>query len=157
MIIKLEENEQGNAVLPLGDELCAKLGWHEGDTIKWIDNNDGSYTLKKKETELVMVETILTYRIRYVVEVPKGKSEWARDTVTMDEADEFSQLCLGETITSHRVIDEDEFVQMFDEDNDYLKEWETDKKFRCVKRLEEIEESDDIDHSVHWYDEERNK
>jgi len=35
-------------VLPLGDELCEQLGWKMGDTLVWIDNKDGSFTLSKK-------------------------------------------------------------------------------------------------------------
>ena len=43
-------------------------------------------------------------------EGPKGKKEWALDTVTMNEAEEFSQEHLGEQIVSHRVIDEADLV-----------------------------------------------
>lgn len=84
---------------------------------------------KEKETELVVVDCIAQYRMRYVVEVPKGKAEWALDTVTMEQAKEFSQKYLGETIFSSSVIKEKDYETMFDEDNDYLKEWSlTDKK-----------------------------
>lgn len=36
-------------LLDLGDEICDLLGWHEGDRIEWIDNKDGTWTLKKTE------------------------------------------------------------------------------------------------------------
>jgi hypothetical protein len=72
--------------------------------------------------------------MRYVVEVPEGKKEWALDTVTMNEADEFSQEHLGETIVSHRVITNEEYLKIFDEDNAYLKDWEEESKFRYVHR-----------------------
>lgn len=74
-----------------------------------------------KETELVLVETISMFRMRYVVEVPVGKSEWALDTVTCQEAEEVSQKHLDEVISSHRVLTEDEYMMLFDIDNDYLK------------------------------------
>jgi hypothetical protein len=80
------------------------------------------------ETELVMVECISTFRQRYVVEVPKGKSEWALDTVTCQEAKEFSQLHLGETIVSHRVISKDETLAICDVDNSYCKVWNDEHK-----------------------------
>ena len=35
-------------VLDLGTELCERLGWHEGDTLSWTDNGDGSWTLTKQ-------------------------------------------------------------------------------------------------------------
>jgi hypothetical protein len=130
--VKLEEDENGDLVLPLSDELLKELDWKEGDNLNWKDNNDGSFTLTKKteeiETEWVLVETISQFRLRYVVEVPKGKSEYALDTVTMDEAKEFSQKHLGETIVSSRVISEKDALDLFDEDNDYLKDWNDDKK-----------------------------
>lgn len=79
-----------------------------------------------EETEWVLVETVLTYRIRYCVEVPKGKAEWALDTVTMEEAKEFSQKSLGETIVSHRVVTEEEALAICKEDNDYVNSWDED-------------------------------
>ena len=90
-----------------------------------------------EETELVLVECIQQYRMRYVVEVPVGKSDWALDTVTMEEAVEFSQLSLGETIVSHRVVSKDDVLKLCDIDNQYCKSWDTEKKFEVfVTQLE---------------------
>lgn len=36
-----------DGILTFPDELMDKLGWKEGDTLEWIDNQDGSFTLKK--------------------------------------------------------------------------------------------------------------
>jgi len=82
-----------------------------------------------EETQLVLVECIQTYRMRYVVEVPAGHSDWALDTVSCDEAKEFSQLSLGETIVSHRVISKDEVLNLCDKDNDYGSSWTDEQKF----------------------------
>ena len=88
-----------------------------------------------KKTQLVLVETVSMFRMRYVVEVPVGtddfnndKSLWALDTVTMNEAEEFSQEHLGETIVSHRVVSKKEALALCDIDNDYIKSWSKDKK-----------------------------
>lgn len=81
-----------------------------------------------KKTELVLVETVSMFRHRYVVEVPKDKSEWALDTVVMNEAKEFSQKWLDETIVSHRIISEKDALNICDQDNDYTKSWEVEKK-----------------------------
>jgi hypothetical protein len=35
-------------LLDLGNELCEQAGWAPGDTLEWIDNQDGTWTLKKK-------------------------------------------------------------------------------------------------------------
>ena len=42
-----DPNDPEGVVLDLGLEVCEMLGWKEGDTIEWIDNRDGTWTLKK--------------------------------------------------------------------------------------------------------------
>ena len=79
-------------------------------------------------TEWVLVDAVSMFRMRYMVEVPVGKAEWALDTVTMNEAKEFSQEHLGETIVSHRVIPFMEALELCDVDNEYCNKWNVDKK-----------------------------
>jgi hypothetical protein len=31
-----------------GNELCEQAGWAPGDTLEWINNQDGTWTLKKQ-------------------------------------------------------------------------------------------------------------
>jgi hypothetical protein len=81
-----------------------------------------------------LVETIDFFRMRYVVEC--DSAEHAKDVVTMKEVEEFSQLYLDETITSTRVIDDAEYLRIFDEDNDYLKEWSEEQKFKYVHKAD---------------------
>lgn len=91
----------------------------------------------KEETQLVLVECVSTFRQRYMVEVPVGtddynndKTLWALDTVTMQEAKEFSQEYLGEQIVSHRVVTYDEALSLCDKDNDYVVSWDTETKVK---------------------------
>ncbi|NDB59074.1 hypothetical protein EB001_11545 [bacterium] len=126
--ITLEENADGELIMPLSDEMMSELGWDVGTRIKWIDNFDGSWTMQKVETEWVLVETVSTFRHRYMVEVPVGKAEWACDTVVMDEAVEFSQEHLGFHIVSNRVVGLEEALEICVEDNDYCATWSDDKK-----------------------------
>jgi hypothetical protein len=131
-IVTLEKDAEGNLILPLSDELMKEAGWEIGDTIVWTDNEDGSWSMTKKlKTELVLVECVSTFRMRYMVEVPKGKADWALDTVTMNEAHEFSQEHLGEQIVSHRVMSEDEAIALCDVDNHYCSTWSRDKKLEA--------------------------
>ena len=81
-----------------------------------------------------LVETISMFRIRYVVDCKSA--EHAKDTVTMNEVEEFSQLHIDEMITSARVIDDAEYLRTFDEDNDYLKEWSEEQKFKYVHEVD---------------------
>ena len=80
-------------------------------------------------SKYVLVDTVLSYRIRYVIELDDtDPNEYALDTVVCDEAVEFSQEFLGEQIVSHRQITEEQFIALCDEDNDYLKSWDNQKK-----------------------------
>jgi hypothetical protein len=51
--ITVEEADDGSGdlVLPLTDEIMDSAGWKIGDTITWIDNKDGTWSIKKKENE----------------------------------------------------------------------------------------------------------
>lgn len=80
-------------------------------------------TMVEQEMEMVLVETISQYRIRYIISVPVGKTDWALDTVTCDQAKEFSQQFVGESLLSSRVIDEEEMLELFVQDNAYAKSW----------------------------------
>ena len=42
-----EDPETGEAILPLPPDLLDKVNWKDGDTLEWIDNNDGSWSLVK--------------------------------------------------------------------------------------------------------------
>ena len=130
-ITTIKEDINGDLYIDLPEEILTKSSLSENDIVKFIYNNDGSFTLKKvekEETEFVLVECIQQYRMRYMVEVPKGKSEWALDTVVMEEASEFSQKDLGETIVSHRVVSKEELLNICDKDNNYCENWSDDKK-----------------------------
>lgn len=47
MRVKIEQNEDGERYFLIPDELQRDLSWNEGDPIEWIDNGDGSLTLRK--------------------------------------------------------------------------------------------------------------
>ena len=126
------DDKSGDTYLQLPDDMMKEAGWNLGDDIEWIDNNDGTWTMKKiekdNEKEWVLVECVSQFRQRYMCEVPKGKAEWALDTVTLNEAKEFSQQHLGETIVSHRVIPFMEALELCDVDNEYCNKWNVEKK-----------------------------
>lgn len=85
----------------------------------------------------VLVETISMMRHRYVVEAPDDHPEYALDTVTCDEAEEVSQKFLNETIVSHRILTDNEYIEMFNEDNEYLSDWTTDEKMKFITKVPE--------------------
>jgi hypothetical protein len=86
-------------------------------------------------TKLVMVEMLSAFRLRYVVQIEDDDSvDEAVYEVMVSGSDssfnEFSQKHIEPTsLIDRRVITEEEYLKMFDEDNDYLASWsETQKK-----------------------------
>lgn len=52
MIVKLEEDpETGDLLLPLSLEVLESCGWKEGDTLEWVDNSNGTWSIRKVEQE----------------------------------------------------------------------------------------------------------
>jgi len=96
--------------------------------------------------DYVVVTTVTSFRIRYVMHKDDLRKmnrdvepndtelgEWAMDTVTMEECDDFSQLHIGEQISDVYECTEDEMLTFFDRDNDYLSGWERDQKIEWVR------------------------
>lgn len=84
----------------------------------------------------VMVETVSQHRMRYCVEVPDDveggeypctPKDYASDTVVCEDAKEFSQEWLGETIVSTREVAFEDAIKLFKEDNDYLSHLDEDR------------------------------
>ena len=94
-------------------------------------------------SKIVLVETISSFRHVYAVELPNNvPNEYALDDVTLNigsdepEFEEFGQEHIGETILSHRVIDEKEYLRMFDEISSYLSEWSDEQNKRFIHKSE---------------------
>jgi len=49
MTVQLEEDDEGNLVLPLPTELLNQMGWDIGDDLLWEETQHGTYTLRKKD------------------------------------------------------------------------------------------------------------
>lgn len=43
-----EDPETGDGILTFPPDLLEEAGWKEGDTLEWVDLNNGSWQLKKK-------------------------------------------------------------------------------------------------------------
>jgi hypothetical protein len=138
------EHDGADLILPLTEDMLEGTDIQVGDTVEWIDNKDGSWTLRKKDSDKVwvMVETISTFRQRYMIQAPASNPEYALDDVSCETAKEFSQQWLGETIVSHRVVSQTEALEICDQDNDYAASWNDDYKMNTFFTFqdEEIEE-----------------
>jgi hypothetical protein len=88
--------------------------------------------------KLVLVEAISMHRMRYCVEV-EDDIDHALDSHTagdLDDGNEMSQEHMGEFTISHREITEEEYLKIFDEDNDYLKDWTDEQKKQFIHRID---------------------
>ena len=128
--VKLKKDKSGNLILPLGDEVMKEVGWDIGDTIEWSDNGDGSWTMSKKvKTKLVLVDTVSSFRLRYVVEIPEDASEEiAHDFVLNGDPKELSQVHTKEEVVGSRVVTDKQYLKVFDSDNEYLSSWPDEMK-----------------------------
>ena len=90
--------------------------------------------------KLYLVETVSIFRQRYVVEA-KEESE-ALDEVVVnasshkDDWHEFSQKHIDEVVTSSREISKEEYLKLYDKDNDYATVWSDDMKFRYINKID---------------------
>jgi hypothetical protein len=89
---------------------------------------------------IVLVECVSMFRMRYAVETPDDHPEWALDTVTLEEVEEFSQEHLGETIVSHRVISREDLLALHNIDHAYLTTaWTEEQKLQSVYKITDAE------------------
>lgn len=47
----LDEDEFGDLILPIPDEVCEELGWEVGDDLDYDIIDDDTFTIKKKGNE----------------------------------------------------------------------------------------------------------
>lgn len=103
-----------------------------------------------------LVETISQHRVRYIIEAKN--EEHALDEVTYkseiyhESWKEFSQTHLGDVIFSSREVSDDEIVELFDKDNDYLANSFTkeDKINRFVNKIDYSESKEHIPDERDW-------
>ena len=48
----VEDPQSGDLLLDLTEELCNEMGWTVGDTLKWEDLGNGSWSLRKIDVVL---------------------------------------------------------------------------------------------------------
>jgi len=101
-----------------------------------------------KAKDYVIVTAISSYRMRYVMHrddlqnknpnQPVNATEWAHDTVIMERCEEFSQEHMGEYIIDTMEMSEENVLELYDKENDYLSEWTKEKKLVHIRGLRAI-------------------
>ena len=99
--------------------------------------------MPEKQKQLVLVETISMHRLRYAIEVEADSEEkayeYALDTWVLDHNKEegfheLSQKHMGDIDISTRIITEEEYIKIFNQDNDYLSEISVNRKLGFINR-----------------------
>ena len=87
-------------------------------------------------SEYTICTAIQQFRIKYVLPTEVATCDpdvWIRDSVTCAELNEFSQQDLGEVIIDTATISEDELLQLFDKENEYLADWSRERKIAHIR------------------------
>lgn len=102
-----------------------------------------------KDSDYVLVTTVSQFRMRYVMHKDDLQAmntqnivkpiEWAQDTVTMQECEEFSQEHLGEIIISTDMMTEETVLDLFNRENSYLSSWSDEYKLKWIRKLLKME------------------
>jgi len=106
------------------------------------------------ELDYVIVTTVSQHRMRYAVPASALKNEdgeidptKAVELVKTDKVNEFSQSYMGEAVVDAAAVSEAGILHMFDVDNDYLSELETEEKLDWINRWEYTGGIDRMSHS----------
>jgi hypothetical protein len=84
-----------------------------------------------------LVQTVSTCRHSYVVEAEDEFHAETRvmDAITTGDLKEFSQKHLDECIYDINRIKKKAYIELFDKDNDYLKQWPVKMKYELINRV----------------------
>ena len=102
--------------------------------------------------EYVVITTISTHKSRFVIhkdELQKMNTDitltdesafdWERDSVLCNEIKEFSQEWLGDSFIDADIKTEGEVLEMFERENDYLKNWSHEQKMNWINNWRETD------------------
>lgn len=98
--------------------------------------------VRSMSNKYAIVTAVSSYRMRYAIPMEdlqnmntnaKVELEWAADAVTCEEVEEFSQHWLGEQIVDVQELDEEQILELFDKENEYLSSWSKDQKLEHIR------------------------
>ena len=82
------------------------------------------------ENKLYLIRTISSFVHNYAVRA--DSVEEAVQLVEDQTIEEMSQRHIGELTTDSHEIDEDEYIEIFDRENDYLSDWSRERKLSWI-------------------------
>lgn len=114
--------DSDDVMLEFPQPFVEQQGWLAGDSLRWEAAPGGvnivNESLEKRraevasqETPIFIVDKLISVRVRYAVRA--RCAEHAKDTVTMNEAEEFDQNPIGEDIIGAAEMSEAQFFDQF--------------------------------------------
>ena len=98
--IEVEADSDGELLLEFPDELMDAVNWQPGDTITWIDNEDGTWTLTKEKVQTNLENLVkLIEQWHYDRNLIEGSTDKDQYLKLIQEAGELSDnICKGKDI-----------------------------------------------------------
>jgi hypothetical protein len=56
-IVTIEQDENGELLLPFPTDLLSQMGWSEGTELFWVHNENGTFSITDKKDESTTGET----------------------------------------------------------------------------------------------------
>jgi hypothetical protein len=135
------KGELGDYFIELSDEILESSGFEVGDTIVWTKNDNGSYTITKKEnkdTDIYIVETISSHHLKYAIRAKSAEDamDYVYRMSNSGDIVELHQKHHGEFVKDATKISKKEYLKCFDELNDYLKSWSKEQKLDMINEVD---------------------
>jgi hypothetical protein len=83
-----------------------------------------------------LIETISSHRCRYVIEANNEQDAINEMDYIDCDIKEFSQLHISEDVSHSREISDEEYMELFDEDNGYLSKWSDELKLSLINKVD---------------------
>jgi hypothetical protein len=74
--VTLEQDDNGHLMLPIPQEVLLLQGWREGDTLRFVDNKDGSWSLFKPQKTLEQEEPRIDDMLRGLLGSDEFVKRW---------------------------------------------------------------------------------
>jgi len=85
------------------------------------------------EKKIFIVETISQHRLLYAIKAEtREEAERFVLNASAEEIKEMGQNHVGESVFCSYDVNEEGYIETFDDINDYLKEWSTDQKLKYI-------------------------
>jgi len=140
MMIDLIEDDDGNQILPIPEEICSELNIGPGTEMEFTRQQDGSIIMKRKnELKIYAVETVSIFRHVYFVKAENA--EHAADEVVCNDGNlnYFQKHITEDVVRSYKVSNADmvELIRETEQPEMTLEKLETGKWLQnCVNVID---------------------